>query len=75
MIAKFNSIDRLILRSIAQCLSAVADKDFVENSYAYRDGRSTLDAAVLAASYINDGYEWVCEIDVKGFFYSYVENI
>jgi len=75
IIAKLNSVDRLILRCIEQILDPIAEKTFEDSSFAYRNNRSAMEAAGLAADYLSEGYEWVCETDIKGFFDSIDHDI
>ena len=74
-IAKLNSIDRLILRCIEQTLEPITEEFFEDSSFAYRINRSAMEAAGRAAEYMGDGYEWVCETDIKGFFDSIDHDI
>lgn len=74
-IAKINSVDRLIIRSISQILTPVLESELVENCFSYREGKSIIDAASLAAKYMNDGLSWVCEVDIKSFFDSIRHDI
>ena len=39
-----------------------------EYSYGFRPGRSCHDAIRQALCYLNDGYEWVVDIDIEQFF-------
>ena len=67
-IAKLNSVDRLILRAITQVLSPIIENELPSACYSYRQGKSALDAASQVAKYMDDGFIWVCEIDVKNYF-------
>lgn len=60
--------DRLIQQSIAQVLSLHYDREFSENSYGFRPGRSAHQAVVKAQSYLNEGYTYVIELDLEKFF-------
>lgn len=41
---------------------------FSDYSYGFRAGRSCHDAIRQALEYLNDGYEWVVDIDIEQFF-------
>ena len=67
-IAKYNSVDRLLLRAITQILDPVLETLLSDSTFAFRGGRGTLDAATKAKSYIESGKEWVCESDIRDYF-------
>lgn len=67
-IATMNSIDRLVARAIVQVLAEALEPYFSEHSYAYRKGMGAADAASAAAKYIEQGYFWVSELDIRHFF-------
>lgn len=60
--------DRLIQQAIAQVLSPIYEPVFSEYSYGFRRGRSAHDGIPQALSYINHGYDWIVDIDLKSFF-------
>jgi RNA-directed DNA polymerase len=60
-------IDRVAQGVIKNRLGKVLEPHFHEDSYAYRPGKSAIDA-VMKARERCFGYEWVVEIDIKGFF-------
>ncbi len=68
VIATMNSVDRLIGRVLAQALTEAVDPYLSASSYAYRAGHGTENAVAQAAVYMEEGYSWVCELDVKSFF-------
>ena len=61
-------IDRLIQQSIHQVLYPMYDIEFSEYSYGFRTGRSAHQAISQAQSYINSGYQYVLDFDLKSFF-------
>ncbi len=61
-------IDRLVQQAIAQVISPYFEEIFSENSYGFRKGKSCHDALLKAKSYIEEGYEWVVDIDLEKFF-------
>lgn len=62
------TLDRTIQQAIAQPLSDIYEEIFSEYSYGFRPGRSCHDAIKQALEYLNDGYEWVIDIDIEQFF-------
>ena len=68
MISKIISLDRLILRCITQELRRQVEVNFSPNSFAYQEGKGTLEAAKQVVKYMNEGYEWCAEIDVVNYF-------
>lgn len=61
-------LDRTIQQAIAQPISDIYEKVFSEYSYGFRTGRSCHDAIKQALEYLNDGCEWVIDIDIEQFF-------
>lgn len=61
-------LDRTIQQAIAQPISDIYEKVFSEYSYGFRPNRSCHDAIKRALEYLNDGREWVIDIDIEQFF-------
>ena len=61
-------LDRTIQQAIAQPISEIYENIFSEYSYGFRPGRSCHDAIKQALEYLNDGCEWVIDIDIEQFF-------
>lgn len=61
-------IDRLIQQAMHQVLSPMYDIDFSEHSYGFRKGRNAHQAIFQAQSYINQGYQYIIDLDLKSFF-------
>lgn len=61
-------LDRMIQQAIAQTLTPIFDPGFSESSYGFRPGRSAKDAIIKAKTYIEMGYRWVVDIDLKRYF-------
>jgi len=59
--------DRVAQAVIKNRLNKEVDRLFHENSYAYREGKSAVDAVLMARQRCMKK-EWVVEIDIKGFF-------
>lgn len=62
------ALDRTIQQAVASPISDVYEKIFSEYSYGFRPNRSCHDAIKQALEYLNDGYEWVIDIDIEQFF-------
>ena len=60
--------DRIIQQSIVQVLSPIFEEQFSKTSYGFRPGRSCENAVVKALEHLNDGYEWIVDIDLERFF-------
>ena len=67
-IASMNATDQFLCRAIMQVIEPVIDKKLSDSCFSYRKGRSALDAANLACSFIQSGKTWVGEADVAHFF-------
>lgn len=62
------ALDRTIQQAIAQPIADIYEEIFSDYSYGFRPGRSCHDAIRQALCYLNDGYEWVADIDIEQFF-------
>lgn len=60
--------DRIIQQAIVQILSPIFEEQFSETSYGFRQGRCCEKAVIKALEYLNDGYEWIVDIDLERFF-------
>lgn len=61
-------VDRVIQQAIAQILIPIYEEQFSHSSYGFRPGRSCEQAIVRSLELINDGYDWVVDIDLERFF-------
>lgn len=61
-------VDRVIQQAIAQVLSPIFEEQFSDNSFGFRPKRSAHDALKRIQEYINDGYVYVVDMDLKKFF-------
>lgn len=61
-------MDRIIQQAIVQKLTPICEPYFSEYSYGFRPGRSCEMAIVKALEFMNDGYEWIVDIDLEKFF-------
>ncbi len=60
--------DRIIQQAIFQVISPIFEKQFNDNSFGFRPNRSCEQAVIKAMEYLNDGYEWIVDIDLEKFF-------
>lgn len=61
-------IDRIIQQAMIQVLSPIFEEQFNDNSFGFRPGRSCEQAVLKALEYLNDGYDWIVDIDLEKFF-------
>jgi group II intron reverse transcriptase/maturase len=61
-------LDRLIQQAIAQVLTPIFDPHFSGSSFGFRPGRSAHQAVRVARRCVQDGLEWVADIDLDRFF-------
>jgi RNA-directed DNA polymerase len=61
-------LDRLVQQAILQVLQPILDPSFSEHSYGFRPGRNAHQAVFQAQAYIQQGYDWVVDIDLEAFF-------
>jgi RNA-directed DNA polymerase len=60
--------DRLLQQAIAQWLSPKYEEEFSSCSYGFREGRNAHQAVMQAQQNLNEGYEWIIELDLEKFF-------
>lgn len=61
-------IDRVIEQAMTQILSPIFEQIFSEYSYGFRINRSCQDAIKQLLKYLNEGHEWIVDIDIEKFF-------
>lgn len=61
-------MDRVIQQAIAQVISPMCEPLFSENSYGFRPNRSCEMAIKELLTFLNEGYEWIVDIDLEKFF-------
>jgi RNA-directed DNA polymerase len=61
-------IDRLLQQSIQQWLSPQYEPEFSAHSYGFREGRNAHQAVLQAKTYLEEGKEWIVELDLDKFF-------
>lgn len=61
-------MDRVIQQAIAQAISPMCEPMFSEHSYGFRPDRSCETAIRELLVFLNEGYEWIVDIDLEEFF-------
>ena len=61
-------MDRMVQQAIVQIISPLCEPHFSETSYGFRPNRSCEKAIIKLLEYLNDGYEWIVDIDLEKFF-------
>ena len=62
------AVDRVVQQATAQVLSQIYDESFSDNSYGFRSKRSAHDAIDKVLNYLNEGCEWVIDLDIEKYF-------
>lgn len=60
--------DRLVQQAILQVLGPRFDAGFSKHSHGFRPGHSAHGAVLEAQGYIQEGYDWVVDVDLERFF-------
>ena len=61
-------VDRVIQQAIVQVLSPMYEEIFSESSYGFRPKRSCEMAIIRGLELMNDGYDWIVDLDLERFF-------
>ena len=61
-------VDRVIQQAITQELSPIYEEKFSENSFGFRPKRGAHEALKQCQKNVNDGYEYVVDMDLEKFF-------
>lgn len=61
-------VDRIIQQAIVQKLTPIFEPTFSEYSYGFRPNRRCHNAIDRALELINQGYEWIIDLDLEKFF-------
>ena len=61
-------LDRFIQQAILQVLTPIFDPGFSDHSFGFRPGRSAHQAVHQARGYMEEGYQWVVDVDLEKFF-------
>jgi len=63
-----NVIDRVVQEAVRRVLEPQYEPTFHPNSHGFRPNRSCHTAIQQARSYLDEGYEWVVDLDLEKFF-------
>ena len=61
-------IDRMLQQAVSRVIMPQFEYMFSVYSYGFRPERNTLQAVIKSLEYINSGYQYIVDIDLKGFF-------
>jgi len=61
-------VDRVLQQAIVQVLSPIFDEQFSNSSYGFRPNRSCEMAIIRSLEIMNDGYDYIVDIDLERFF-------
>ena len=60
--------DRFIQQAIAQVLTPIYEEQFHDHSYGFRPNRCAQQAILTALDMMNDGNDWIVDIDLEKFY-------
>jgi len=60
--------DRLLQQAVGQVIAIKFEMGFEDYSYGFRPNRNAQQAVLKAQEYINSGYQYIVDIDLKNFF-------
>jgi len=60
--------DRIVQTALRNVCEPIFERGFAERSYGFRPGRGCKDALREVDNYLNKGYRWVVDVDIKGYF-------
>ena len=60
--------DRVVQQMVAQQLNRIYEPTYSEHSYGFRTGRDCHGAIEEVLQYLNEGYEWVIDLDIEKYF-------
>lgn len=63
-----NVIDRVVQEAVRQVLEPLYEPTFHRSSHGFRPGRSCHTAIAEAVGYVDEGCEWVVDLDLENFF-------
>lgn len=61
-------VDRFVQQAVAQVLTPIFEEEFHEHSYGFRPNRCAQQAVMKALEMMNDGHNWIVDIDLERFF-------
>lgn len=63
-----NVVDRIVQQAVLQIMSPHYEETFHPGSHGFRKGRGCHTAIEQAVTYLEEGYEWVVDLDIEKFF-------
>lgn len=60
--------DRVVQKALVQVIEPILDNEFHDRSYGFRHGRSAHDALRVVEQKLGEGYRWIVDADLKGYF-------
>lgn len=63
-----NVVDRMVQEAVRAVLEPLYEPTFHEGSHGFRPGRSCHTAIDRARTYVDEGFDWVVDIDLERFF-------
>lgn len=60
--------DRFVQQAVAQVLTPIFEEQFHDHSYGFRPNRCAQQAVITALEMMNDGHDWIVDIDLERFF-------
>ena len=60
--------DRVVQQMVAQQLNRIYEPTYSKHSYGFRTGRDCHGAIEEVLQYLNEGYEWVIDLDIEKYF-------
>lgn len=60
--------DRLLQQAVLQVINARFEYEFSDSSFGFRPNKNVQQAVLKAQGYINDGFQYIIDIDLKTFF-------
>ena len=61
-------VDRFVQQAVAQVLTPIFEEKFHDHSYGFRPNRCAQQAVLKALEMMNDGHDWIVDIDLAKFF-------
>ena len=60
--------DRVVQATLLSVIEPIFELGFAEHSYGFRTGRGAVPALTRVQQLLGDGYNWVVDADIKGYF-------
>ena len=61
-------VDRFVQQAVAQVLTPIFEEQFHDHSYGFRPNQCAQQAVLKALEMMNDGHDWIVDIDLAKFF-------